>query len=41
MKEILTEKVAPDFGCSLDTIFKIVGNIYLPISQYFVGQNNI
>lgn len=41
MKEILTEKVAPDFGCSLDTIFKIVGNIYLPISQYFVGQNNV
>lgn len=41
MKEILTEKVALDFGCSLDTIFKIVGNIYLPISQYFVGQNNV
>ena len=41
MKEILTEKVAPDFGCSLDTYFKIVGNIYLPISQYFVGQNNV
>ena len=40
MKEILTEKVAPDFGCSLDTNFKIVGNIELPISHYFVGQNN-
>lgn len=41
MKEILTEKVAPDFGCSLDTNFKIVGNIELPISHYFVGQNNV
>lgn len=40
MKEILTEKVAPDFGCSLDTYFKIVGNIELPISHYFVSQNN-
>jgi len=41
MKEILTEKVAPDFGCSLDTKLKIVGNIELPISHYFVGQNNV
>lgn len=40
MKEVLTEKLAPDFGCSLDTNFKIVGNIELPISHYFVGQNN-
>lgn len=40
MKEVLTEKVAPDFGCSLDTKYKIVGNIELPISHYFVGQNN-
>lgn len=40
MKEVLTEKVAPKFGCSLDTNFKIVGNIELPISHYFVGQNN-
>lgn len=39
MKEVLTEKV-PDFGCSLETNFKIVGNIELPISHYFVGQNN-
>jgi len=41
MKEILTEKVAPDFGCSLDTKLKIVGNIELPVSHYFVGQNNV
>lgn len=41
MKEVLTEKVAPKFGCSLDTNFKIVGNIELPISHYFVGQNNV
>ena len=41
MKEILTEKVAPDFGCKLDKKFKILGNIYLPISHYFVGQNNV
>lgn len=40
MKEVLTEKVAPDFGCSLDKKFKILGNIELPISHYFVGQNN-
>ena len=40
MKEILTEKVAPDFGCKLDKKFKILGNIDLPISHYFVGQNN-
>lgn len=40
MKEVLTEKVAPKFGCSLDTNFKIIGNIELPISHYFVGQNN-
>lgn len=40
MKEILTEKVAPDFGRRLDTKLKIVGNIELPISHYFVGQNN-
>lgn len=36
MKEILTIKVVPDFGCRLDSKFKIVGNIYLPISHYFV-----
>lgn len=41
MKEVLTEKVAPKFGCSLDTNFKIIGNIELPISHYFVGQNNV
>ena len=41
MKEILTEKVAPDFGCSLEKRFKIVGNIELPVSHYFVGQNNV
>ena len=40
MKEVLTEKVAPDFGCKLDKKFKILGNIDLPISHYFVGQNN-
>lgn len=40
MKEVLTEKVAPDFGCKLDKKFKILGNIVLPISHYFVGQNN-
>lgn len=40
MKEILTEKVAPDFGCSLDTKYKIETYIELPISHYFVGQNN-
>ena len=40
MKEVLTEKVAPDFGCILDTKLKILGNIDLPISHYFVGQNN-
>lgn len=41
MKEILTEKVAPDFGCSLDTKYKIVSKIDLPVSHYFVGQNNV
>ena len=41
MKEVLTEKVAPDFGCKLDKKFKILGNIDLPISHYFVGQNNV
>ena len=41
MKEVLTEKVAPDFGCKLDKKFKILGNIELPISHYFVGQNNV
>ena len=41
MKEILTEKVAPDFGCKSDKKFKILGNIDLPISHYFVGQNNV
>src|SRR5574344_1446887 len=41
MKKILTEKVAPDFGCKLDKKFKILGNIDLPISHYFVGQNNV
>lgn len=41
MKEVLTEKVAPDFGCKLDKKFKILGNIVLPISHYFVGQNNV
>ena len=44
MKEILTEKVAPDFGCSLDTKLKIVkakSAINLPVSHYFVGQNNV
>ncbi len=41
MKEILTEKVAPDFGCSLDTKLKIVSKIDLPVSHYFVGQNNV
>lgn len=40
MKKILTEKVAPDFGCILDTKLKIVTYIDLPISHYFVGQNN-
>lgn len=40
MKEVLTEKVAPDFGCILDTKLKIVTYIDLPISHYFVGQNN-
>lgn len=41
MKEVLTKKVAPDFGFSLDKKFKIVGYIDLPISHYFVGQNNV
>lgn len=41
MKEILTEKVAPDFGCSLDTKLKIISKIDLPVSHYFVGQNNV
>ena len=41
MKEILTEKVAPDFGCRLDTKLKIVSKIDLPVSHYFVGQNNV
>lgn len=41
MKKILTEKVAPDFGCILDTKLKIVTYIDLPISHYFVGQNNV
>lgn len=41
MKEVLTEKVAPDFGCILDTKLKIVTYIDLPISHYFVGQNNV
>lgn len=41
MKEVLTEKVDPDFGCKLDKKFKILGNIDLPISHYFVGQNNV
>ena len=41
MKEILTKKVAPDFGCKSDKKFKILGNIDLPISHYFVGQNNV
>ena len=41
MKEILTEKVDPDFGCKLDKKFKILGNIDLPILHYFVGQNNV
>lgn len=41
MKEILTEKVAPDFGCSLDTKLKILTKIDLPVSHYFVGQNNV
>lgn len=41
MKEILTEKVAPDFKYSLDTKFKIVSAIDTPISHYFVGQNNV
>ena len=41
MKEVLTEKVAPDFGCSLDTKLKIVSKIDLPVSHYFVGQNNV
>lgn len=40
MKEVLTKKVAPDFGCILDTKLKIVTYIDLPISHYFVGQNN-
>ncbi len=38
MKKILTEKLAKEF---LDTKFKIVGNIELPVSHYFVGQNNV
>ena len=37
----MTEKVVPDFGCKLDKKFKILGNIDLPISHYFVGQNNV
>lgn len=41
MKEILTEKVAPDFGCICDTKLKIVSAIDTPISHYFVGQNNV
>ena len=41
MKEVLTEKVAPDFGCSLEKRFKIVSKIDLPVSHYFVGQNNV
>lgn len=41
MKEVLTEKVAPDFGCRLDTKLKIVSKIDLPVSHYFVGQNNV
>lgn len=31
MKKILTEKVAPDFGCILDTKLKIVTYIDLSI----------
>ncbi len=31
MKEVLTEKVAPDFGCILDTKLKIVTYIELPL----------
>lgn len=38
MKEILTEKLAKEY---LDTKFKIVDYIELPISHYFVGQNNV
>lgn len=42
MKEILTEKVVSQFRCSLDTTYKIVlGAINLPVSHYFVGQNNV
>lgn len=44
MKEILTEKVAPDFGCSFETKYKIVkvnSALNLPVSHYFVGQNNV
>lgn len=41
MKEILTEKVAPDFGCICDTKLKIVSALDTPISHYFVGQNNV
>jgi len=38
MKKILTKKLNKEF---LDTKFKIMGNIELPISHYFVGQNNV
>lgn len=41
IKEILIEKVAPDFKGSLDTKFKIVSAIDTPISHYFVGKNNV
>ena len=41
MKEILTEKVAPDFGCICDTKLKIVSALDKPVSNYFVGQNNV
>lgn len=38
MKEILTEKLAKEF---FDTKFKTVTYVDLPISHYFVGQNNV
>lgn len=41
MKEILTEKVAPSFGCSCDTEYEIITKLELPESHFYVGQNNV
>lgn len=41
MKEILTEKVAPSYGCSSDTDYEIITKLELPESHFYVGQNNV